>query len=68
MWLNPKRKEYNLEKSYVTIKDRDMRWKRIDNLDCSGRINFVTRGTMTDLLTCEEVPTNEKVEYDKVIS
>lgn len=40
MWLDPNRKEHILIKSDADIKEKDKKWKKVDNLDCSKRVNL----------------------------
>lgn len=39
-WCNPEKEISHLKPSYASIRDEDIKWKMIDFVNCSGRINF----------------------------
>lgn len=44
-----------LKSSYVPIRVEDLKWKRIDTIDCSKRMNFISGGIMNTDLTSKGI-------------
>ncbi|KAK1387259.1 hypothetical protein POM88_015437 [Heracleum sosnowskyi] len=60
LWRDGRRQEHKLEKSYVSNKEKDRKWKHIDSVECNEPVNFQSGGMMANLPTITEIADTEK--------
>lgn len=58
-WCNPEKEISHLKPSYASIRDEDIKWKMIDFVNCSGRINFFFSGGIGENVPMTEDDQNE---------
>lgn len=61
IWRNPEKEVPSLKPSYVSLRNEDMKWKRIDLVYCCGGINFVSGGIRNEVLIVQA----DQVKYKK---
>lgn len=59
MWCDIGRPTYRLEKSYVTEKKENRKWKHIDSLNCDKPIRFQSGSLMSNHIAAMETTESE---------